>query len=137
MQSQNLMQCRDSAGAPGISLAYAFPEGRTFDRPEHASPITEILSRVGSGDREAFNHLIPLVYQELHRIAEGYLRREWQNGTMQPTALLHEAYVRLAEHGGGTLQSRAHFFGVAARVMRQILVDHARSRHAQKRGSGL
>jgi len=100
-------------------------------------PITVLLSRLSGGDRDAFDRLIPLVYQELHRIAEGYLRREWQNGTMQPTALLHEAYVRLAEHGGGTLQSRAHFFGVAARVMRQILVDHARSRHAQKRGSGL
>jgi len=97
--------------------------------------ITVLLSRVSGGDREAFNNLIPLVYQELRRIAAGYLRRESQNFTLQPTALIHEAYLRLVQSGGVDYQSRSHFFGVAARVMRQILVDHARSRQAVKRGA--
>ncbi len=97
--------------------------------------ITVLLSRVSGGDREAFNNLIPLVYQELRRIAEGYLRRESHNQTLQPTALIHEAYLRLARSGGAGFQNRSHFFGIAARVMRQILVDHARSRRAAKRGA--
>ena len=74
------------------------------------------------------------MYQELHRIAEGYLRRESQNHTLQPTALINEAYLRLAEYGGTDYQSRKHFFAIAARVMRRILVDHARARYAAKRG---
>jgi RNA polymerase sigma factor (TIGR02999 family) len=97
--------------------------------------ITVLLSRVTGGDREAFNSLIPLVYQELRRIAEGYLRRESQNLTLQPTALIHEAYLRLARSGAAGYQNRSHFFGIAARVMRQILVDHARARRASKRGA--
>ena len=97
--------------------------------------IAGLLSRLKGGDREALDQLIPLVYHELHRIAEGYLRRESHNHTLQPTALIHEAYLRLVEHGAAEYKSRAHFFGVAARVMRQILVDHARARHAAKRGS--
>ena len=80
---------------------------------------------------------VPLVYDELHRIAEAYLRRELGNRTLQPTALINEAYLRLAHNGCSAYENRAHFFGVAARVMRQILVDHARSRKAGKRGDGL
>src|SRR5215468_1653602 len=99
--------------------------------------ITLLLARVNNGDRKALDHLVPLVYQELHRIAEGYLRRESQHHTLQPTALIHEAYLRLAEYGGADYQNRKHFFAVAARVMRQILVDHARARQAAKRGAGL
>jgi RNA polymerase sigma-70 factor (ECF subfamily) len=99
--------------------------------------ITVLLSRVSGGDREAFNNLIPLVYKELHRIAAGYLRRESQNFTLQPTALIHEAYVRLMHSGGGAYQNRSHFFGVSARVMRQILVDHARARLTAKRRADL
>ena len=98
--------------------------------------VTVLLSRVGGGDRDAFDQLIPLVYRELHRIAERYVRRESHNLSLQPTALIHEAYLRLAESSGG-YESRTHFFGVAARVMRQILVDHARARQACKRGAGL
>ena len=100
-----------------------------------AGPVTELLNRVTGGDREAFDDLIPLVYRELHRIADGYLRRELHNHTLQPTALIHEAYMRLVEFGRSGYQNRAHFFGVAARVMRQILVDHARARYAAKRGA--
>src|SRR5215471_5084183 len=99
--------------------------------------ITLLLARVNNGDRKALDHLVPLVYQELHRIAEGYLRRESQNHTLQPTALIHEAYLRLVEYGGAGYQSRKHFFAIAARVMRQILVDHARARYAAKRGAGM
>jgi RNA polymerase sigma-70 factor, ECF subfamily len=97
--------------------------------------ITEVLSRVSDGDREAFDDLMPLVYEELHRIAGAYLRREFQNRTLQPTALIHEAYMRMAHSGGAVFESRAHFFGVAARIMRQVLVDHARARTAAKRGA--
>jgi RNA polymerase sigma factor (TIGR02999 family) len=97
--------------------------------------ITVLLSRVNSGDRSAFDRLIPLVYHELHRIAEGYVRRESLNRTLQATALIHEAYMRLVESDGAGYQNRAHFYGIAARVMRQILVDHARARQAGKRGA--
>jgi RNA polymerase sigma factor (TIGR02999 family) len=98
--------------------------------------ITQLLSRVNGGDRDAFDDLVPLVYQELHRIADAYLRRESLDHTLQPTALIHEAYLRLA--GNGTnYESRKHFYAIAARVMRQILVDHARARGAAKRGAAL
>ena len=99
--------------------------------------ITVLLSRLSGGDQDAFDRLIPLVYQELHRIAEGYVRRELPNHTLQPTALIHEAYLRLVDSNSAGYQNRTHFFGVAARVMRQILVDHARARHAAKRGAAL
>jgi RNA polymerase sigma-70 factor (ECF subfamily) len=135
MQSYELNPAPESADTCGFPLSEVFPDA--IERVGNRAPITELLSRVGGGDREAFDHLIPLVYGELHRIAEGYLRREFQNRTLQPTALIHEAYVRLVEQGGTPLQNRAQFFGVAARVMRQILVDHARSRNAVKRGPGV
>lgn len=96
--------------------------------------ITLLLSRVSCGDRMAFDRLVPLVYHELHRIAEGYLRHEPTNHTLQPTALIHEAFLRLVDYNGTDYQSRTHFYAVAARVMRQILADHARARHAAKRG---
>ena len=135
MQTHDLNWGRNSAVTPGFPLGGIFPEERNVEPIGAGAPITELLSRVSGGDREAFDSLIPLVYGELHRMAEGYLRREWQNRTLQPTALIHEAYVRLVEQGGATLHNRAHFFGIAARVMRQILVDHARSRDAAKRGA--
>jgi RNA polymerase sigma factor (TIGR02999 family) len=102
-------------------------------RPES---VTVILSRLNGGDREAFNELVPLVYHELHRIAVACLRREAQDHTLQPTALIHEAYLRLARYESADYQSRKHFFAVAARVMRRILVDHARGRFAAKRNAG-
>lgn len=115
------------AAPAGVSRAAKVPVRLNPD------PITVLLSRLNNGDREALNHLIPLVYHELRRIAESYLRREAHNHTLQATALVHEAYLRMVEHGVAEYKSRAHFFGVAARVMRQILVDHARARHAAKR----
>jgi len=98
-------------------------------------PITVLLSRVNDGDRRALDDLIPLVYQELHRIADVFLRRESRNHTLQSTALIHEAYLRLADSNSTSYRDRGHFFAIAATVMRRILVDHARARHAAKRDS--
>jgi RNA polymerase sigma factor (TIGR02999 family) len=98
--------------------------------------ITTLLIRVSRGERDAYDDLVPLVYHELHRIAQAYLRRESRNLTLQPTALIHEAYLRLVDNGID-YQCRQNFFGIAARVMRQILVDHARARQATKRGAAV
>lgn len=98
--------------------------------------ITSLLSRLNVGEREVFEDLVPLVYHELRRIAQAYLRRESRNHTLQPTALIHEAYMRLAE-SRTSYENRQHFYAIAARVMRQILVDYARSRAAAKRGPGI
>jgi RNA polymerase sigma factor (TIGR02999 family) len=98
--------------------------------------ITTLLIRVNHGERDAHDDLVPLVYQELHRIAQAYLRREARNLTLQPTALIHEAYLPLVDNGID-YQCRQHFFGIAARVMRQILVDYARARQATKRGAAV
>jgi RNA polymerase sigma factor (TIGR02999 family) len=100
-------------------------------------PVTELLARWRAGDEDAFRVLLPLVYQELRRIAQHYLRQERPDHTLQSTALVHEAYLRLMKQGPTDIESRAHFFAVAARLMRQILVDHARRHRAAKRGSGL
>jgi RNA polymerase sigma factor (TIGR02999 family) len=89
------------------------------------------------GDREALESLMEVVYAELRRLAHSYLRRERPGNTLQSTALVHEAYLRLIDQKYVTWQSRAHFFGIAASMMRRILVDHARSRQASKRGAGI
>ena len=99
-----------------------------------AQSVTALLKQLGKGDRSALDELVPLVYDELHKIADGYFRRETDAHTLQPTSLIHEAYLRLAQQSHPDYTSRAHFYGVAARVMRQILVDHARTRQALKRG---
>jgi len=111
--------------------------GQSYHGETGSDSVTRVLSRLNHGDQNAFNDLVPLVYHELHRIATGYLRRESQNHTLQPTALIHEAYLKLAGYQGADYQSRKHFFAVAARVMRRILVDHARARYAVKRGPGI
>lgn len=99
-------------------------------------PITIILRDFAAGDKGALDRLMPLVYTELRRLADSHLRRERPDHTLQPTALVHEAYIRLIGQDQPDYRSRAHFLGVAAHVMRQILVDHARSRAAGKRGGG-
>jgi len=96
----------------------------------------DLLERWRSGDRAALDALMPVVYEELRDLARHYLRREAANHTLQSTALVHEAYVRLAGQRTPDWKGRTHFYGVAARLMRQILVDHARSRDADKRGGG-
>jgi RNA polymerase sigma-70 factor, ECF subfamily len=102
-----------------------------------APSVTELLNNVKHGNRVSLDQLVPLIYTELRRIASGCLRRERSGHTLQPTALVHEAYIRLIDQSQPDYQSRAHFFGIAAQVMRQILVDHARSRNAAKRGGGI
>ena len=96
--------------------------------------VSELLVRFRKGDRDAEAQLIPLVYSELRRLATRYLNRERGDHTLQPTALVHEAFLRLASEKQPDWQDRAHFFGVAARLMRQVLVDHARRRQSLKRG---
>jgi RNA polymerase sigma-70 factor, ECF subfamily len=103
--------------------------------PESAQ-FTEILNSLQEGREGALDRLLPMVYGELRRLADGYLRQERQGHTLQPTALVHEAYLRLMGQNQPEYQNRAHFCGVAAQVMRQILVDHARRRDAGKRGGG-
>lgn len=102
-----------------------------------SSPVTQLLVRWRGGDREAFDALIPLVYDELRRIAQRYLNAERPGHTLQSTALVNEAYMRMVAQDLPQWQNRAHFFSVAAQIMRQILVDHARNRRASKRGGSL
>lgn len=99
-------------------------------------PVTQLLSRVSAGDDEAMDRLFPIVYQELRQAAGGVLRSERPGHTLQPTALVHEAYLKLVGSGGIPARDRSHFLSIAARAMRQILVDHARRRGARKRGKG-
>jgi RNA polymerase sigma factor (TIGR02999 family) len=101
------------------------------------SDVTTLLLDWSKGDHRALEQLLPAVYQELRGIAARQLRGERRGHTLQPTALVHEAYLRLVDQRAASWQSRAHFFGVAAQVMRRILVDHARRRHADKRGRGI
>ncbi len=96
--------------------------------------ITELLSRLRQGDRQAFNELMPFVYEEMRRLAARLMRRERESHTLQATALAHEAYLRLLGTSQVSCENRAHFFGVAARAMRRILVEHARRRARRKRG---
>jgi RNA polymerase sigma-70 factor (ECF subfamily) len=96
--------------------------------------VTGLLVQWANGNKEALDDLTPLIYKELRRLAASHLRRERKSHTLQPTALVHEAYLRLVDQKHPNWQNRSHFFGVAARLMRQILVDHARKRQADKRG---
>lgn len=98
--------------------------------------ITGVLSGLASGDTRARQRLFELIYDELHRMARGAMRNERSDHTLQPTALVNEAYLRLVGDRPGQWQSRAHFFGAAAEVMRRILIDHAREKSAAKRGGG-
>ena len=95
---------------------------------------TELLLAWGRGEQHAFDQLVPLVYDELHRLARGHMARERADHTLQASGLVHEAYVRLIELKQMRWQNRAHFFAMAARVMRRILVDNARARRNEKRG---
>lgn len=105
----------------------------TDNLPEQ-SAVTELLIAWSDGRREALDDLMPLVYADLRRVAAGYMQRELVGHALQPTALVHEAYVRLIDQKQVKWRNRAHFFGVAASMMRRILVDHARRRRAEKRG---
>ena len=104
--------------------------------PVPPGEVTRLLNAWSAGDREALERLLPLVYGELRRCAGAYLRRERAGHTLQPTALVHEAYLKLVGGAPISWKDRAHFYGVAARAMRQVLVDHARAHAAGKRGAG-
>jgi RNA polymerase sigma factor (TIGR02999 family) len=97
----------------------------------------ELINRSRAGDPQAMQDLLPLIYEELRRVARRHLRGERKNHTLQTTALIHEAYLRLAEGGGADVQNRSHFVALASRMMRQVLVDHARTRLAAKRQGGV
>ena len=101
---------------------------------ENSKPITQLLYELKNGEREVLSDLLPLVYDELRRLADNYLRRERAGHTLQPTALVHEAYLRLIGQKPIDWQNRAHFFGVAARLMREILIEYARAKNRLKRG---
>jgi RNA polymerase sigma factor (TIGR02999 family) len=101
-----------------------------------SSEVTILLDRINDGDGKAPEELLPLVYGELRKLAHSYLQRERADHTLQATALVHEAYIRLVDWENVSWQNRAHFFAVAANVMRKILVDHAREKRAQKRDFG-
>ena len=104
---------------------------------EISQPITNALHDLAGGDSSALDRVMPMVYAELRRLAGHYLRQERKDHTLQPTALVHEAYFRLIGSSQPAYQNRSHFLGVAAHAMRQILIDHARTRNASKRGGGV
>ena len=98
--------------------------------------VTTLLAAWGNGDPSALDKLMPLVYAELHRIARRVWNQHQQNNTLQPTALINEAYLKLANAESASFQDRCHFFAVASTAMRQVLVNHAKSRLSRKRGAG-
>jgi RNA polymerase sigma factor (TIGR02999 family) len=112
-------------------LQCLYMAGHTGDQGE----VTRLLGELDRGDKDAANHILPLVYDELHRLARSYFRRERGEHTLQPTALVHEAYIRLVDQRA-PLESRGHFMALAATQMRRILLDYARKHHAARRGAG-
>jgi RNA polymerase sigma factor (TIGR02999 family) len=104
--------------------------------PSRGHNVTELLLSWGQGDTAALDRLVPLVYDDLRRVARGHLRRERPGHSLQATALVHEVFLRLVDVDRMTVQSRTHFFALSARLMRQILVDYARRQQAGKRGGG-
>ena len=109
--------------------------GRTLPNMSDTHNVSLLLAEWAKGNQQALNDLTPLVYKELRQLAAGYLRKERSSHTLQPTALVHEAYLRLVDQKNPGFENRSHFFGVAARLMRQILVDHARRKQANKRAA--
>jgi len=103
---------------------------------QSADDITLMLQQLSSGNHDVVDALMPMVYNELHRMADGQLRRERANHTLNSTALVHEAYLKLVDQTRVTWQNRAHFFAIAAQAMRRILINYAQKRKAEKRGGG-
>ena len=99
--------------------------------------VSNLLEQWNNGDREALDQVMPLIYEELRKMARRYMRQQNRGHTLQTTALIHEAYLRMVKQPEKHFQNRTHFFGVAAQAMRHILVDYARARHAGKRGGGI
>ena len=124
-----MLHCYNSGDMTLRSLSKAARQQAT-----PSSEVTSLLVDWQRGNKRALDQLMPLVYRELRKVAAAYLKDERRNHTLQPTALIHESYLRMVEQDFPQWQSRAHFFAVAAKLMRQILVDHARGRGASKRG---
>jgi RNA polymerase sigma factor (TIGR02999 family) len=128
--------------SPSGNLDPFFPSTRSAEenhlrcQPPGSGGVTDLLIAWSDGNREALNGLMPLVYADLRRVAAAYMQREPSDHALQPTALVHETYVRLIDQRQVKWRNRAHFFGVAAAMMRRILVDQARVRRAEKRGGG-
>jgi RNA polymerase sigma factor, sigma-70 family/RNA polymerase sigma factor, TIGR02999 family len=120
--------------ANGSRRLISNPEG--VRNPAGAHEVTQLLADWSRGDEAALQKLTPLVYEELRRLAHRYMEGQSPDRTLQTTALVHEAYLRLVDQDAPTFTNRSHFFAVAAKAMRQILVDHARSQQRQKRGAG-
>src|SRR6185436_7759192 len=110
------------------------PTGMAAERPRHQ--VTDLLLAWGNGDRAALDELVPIIHQELRRLARLQMRGERENHTLQTTALVNEAFLRLVDLRRIGWQDRTHFLALSARLMRRVLVDHARSRGYQKRGGG-
>lgn len=110
------------------------PQEVTVTKQPDPAAITALLRKIQTGDTDAADVLLLTLYDELRGMARRYFRSERDEHTLQPTALVHEVYMRVADQANATWQDRAHFMGIAARVMRQVLVDHARRKNAQKRG---
>jgi RNA polymerase sigma factor (TIGR02999 family) len=123
--SRLLAKCQVPSVTEGVRVSESSPQ-----------PVSALLSKWRAGDQEALQALIPMVYQELRRIAQHHLQQERPDHTLQSTALVHEAYLRLMNQGPVEIEHRSHFLAVASRLMRQILVDHARGHRAAKRGGG-
>src|SRR5262249_5644323 len=123
--------CLMGDGTGRLRMKPASKKERPDERPRD---ITQLLVAAGQGHQEALDQLMPMVYEELRRLADNYLRRERGDHTLQATALVHEAYLQLVDQKEARWQNRVQFFGIAARLMRQILVQHARSHQAAKRG---
>lgn len=107
-----------------------------MEEGQNVGDVTALLRQWSGGDPAAFDRLVPLIYEELHRMAQAFLRHERANHTLQPTALVHELYMRIVDQDRSSWADRAHFMSVAAKMMRRILVDHARRHLAEKRGAG-
>ena len=130
---------RENSACPSFSLSplsirLAEAAGGRMTRMSDSGDVTALLVSWREGDRKALEKLIPIVYGDLRRIAARYMRSEQEGHTLQTTALVHEAYLRLTRERERTWENRAHFFGVAAQIMRNLLVDHARAALAGKRG---
>jgi len=115
-------------------MSYLTPDKET---PKTRGDITSLLLNWSQGDRSALNNLTPIIYEDMLKLARARLKREHHEGTLQPTALVHESYLRLADQTKLQCQNRAHFYAIAANIMRRVLVDHARKRKAHKRGEGV
>src|SRR5215469_10081699 len=128
-----LAECGGYTGRWSKCIIPASPNAIVFNHMSAAHDVTQLLVQWANGDKQALDDLTPLVYKELRRLAASHLRKERKSHTLQPTALVHEAYLRLVDQKNPNWQNRSHFYGIASQLMRRILVDHARKRQAHKR----